>query len=432
MVLPLLVSAQGITFEHGTLKQALAKAKAENKLVFIDGFAVWCGPCKVMSNTVFKEDKVGKYFDENLVAIKVDVEKGEGPMIKRNYGISGLPGYVFLDGDGNVVYRFDSMMPTDKFMQKVQLAVSYGKEPNSVGRLAEMYEAKKNDEDFLRIYLNKLKESLSTNYTDVLEQYLKIETKVPETSQEMVKLISDHSSEIVFGGIADRIYSTNIDSDAWKPFIRKDIRENFQNLSRMMVDKTTDYAIQKKDTTLIELTLTRAAANGIKVDDERRKTVYAFYYLQTGEGEKYKKIMHDDIETYVNSIDVPKLRSVYENWQAKIAAGDQEALSMKPFAIRESDRTSFFVRNYGQFAKTTQEKAAVLRWAKVVYDLIPGNGDGMSLYANVLYNFGDKKEALKIKEAACNAIQKKEGSHTVGIVEDDFNAMKAGQPVQIR
>ena len=74
---PMLLLAQGITFEHGTLEQALAKAKAENKLVFIDGYAVWCGPCKHMAKTVFLEDTVGKYFDENFVALKVDVERGD-------------------------------------------------------------------------------------------------------------------------------------------------------------------------------------------------------------------------------------------------------------------------------------------------------------------------------------------------------------------
>lgn len=431
MVLPLLMSAQ-IKFEHGTLKQALAKAKAENKLVFIDGFAVWCGPCKHMANTVFQEDEVGKYFDKNLVALKVDVEKGEGPMIKRNFGITGLPGYVFLDGDGNVVYRFQAAMPTDKFMKEVEKAVLYGKDPNSVGRMAEKYELKKNDQDFVRMYLDKLKASSSTNYTDVLEHYLKIQTKIPETSQEMVQLLSDHSAEIIFGGNADRILTSNKDSEEWKPFIKKDIRETFQKIGRMMVDKTTTYAIDKKDTTFLEITLVRASTNGFKVDEARRKAVYAFYYLQTGEGEQYKKLMRDEIDAYVKSLDVNTLKTAYENWQKRLAEGDKSAQSLKPFAVRESERTGYYVRNYGQFAKTQQEKEDVLRWAKTAYDFIPGDGGIMSLYANVLYNFGDKKEALKIKEAAYQAILKKEGSHSVGVVQDDLNAMKAGKAVAIR
>ena len=42
----------GVKFEDLTFKEALAKAKAENKLVFMDCYTSWCGPCKKMLNTV--------------------------------------------------------------------------------------------------------------------------------------------------------------------------------------------------------------------------------------------------------------------------------------------------------------------------------------------------------------------------------------------
>src|SRR5690554_7882772 len=68
----------GIFFESLTFEEAIQKAKKENKLIFLDAYAVWCGPCKLMDRTTFKSEKVGALFNENFINIKIDMEKGEG------------------------------------------------------------------------------------------------------------------------------------------------------------------------------------------------------------------------------------------------------------------------------------------------------------------------------------------------------------------
>lgn len=430
MVFPILLMAQGIKFEHGSFNEALKKAKAENKLLFIDGYAVWCGPCKKMATTVFLEKEVGQYFDKNLIALKVDVERGEGPALKRKYGITGLPGYVFIDGDGNVVYRFNSAMPTAKFMEEVKLAVSYAKDPNSVGRLAERYESKKNDEKFVRSYLDRLKESKSTNYTDVLEHYLNIQKSIDETSKEMVVLLADHSNEIVFGGKADKIIQNNLGSDAWKLYVRKDVREAFQKLKKNMIENTTDYAVAKKDTTLLELTIDRAIQSGVKVDEMQRKRIYTFYYLQAGEGSKYKALVHNDNETYINSIDAKSLRNQYIEWKKN--TNDGKIKGITPHADRISNEISYMTQNYARFAETDQDKKDIIRWMKVSYDIMPGNSTIMSSYANLLYLFSNNKaEAIAIKEEAYQIALNSDDKNADGI-KTDIETMKAGKTIYLK
>lgn len=55
----------GISFDVHTFAEAMEKAKAENKLVFMDCYTTWCGPCRMMASQVFTQQKVGDML-ENL------------------------------------------------------------------------------------------------------------------------------------------------------------------------------------------------------------------------------------------------------------------------------------------------------------------------------------------------------------------------------
>ncbi len=87
----------GISFEHGNWDAAIAKAKKENKLIFMDAYTSWCGPCKMLQAKVFPDASLGSYFNETFINIKVDMEKGEGPQLAAKYPIRGYPTLFFID-----------------------------------------------------------------------------------------------------------------------------------------------------------------------------------------------------------------------------------------------------------------------------------------------------------------------------------------------
>ena len=78
---------KGIVFEkEGTLfNDAVKKAKATNKLLFMDCYNSWCGPCKMMSNTVFPQEKVGNFMNPKFVCLKVDMEREKVRNSAKNY-----------------------------------------------------------------------------------------------------------------------------------------------------------------------------------------------------------------------------------------------------------------------------------------------------------------------------------------------------------
>lgn len=84
-------------FRDITYKEALAAAKAEKKLVFIDFYTSWCGPCKMMMKNIFPLKEVGNYLNSKFVCIKIDAEKGEGPELAKRYQVKAYPTFVAIN-----------------------------------------------------------------------------------------------------------------------------------------------------------------------------------------------------------------------------------------------------------------------------------------------------------------------------------------------
>ncbi|MFD1142138.1 thioredoxin family protein [Larkinella insperata] len=95
----------GIQFSDAAWKAQLAKAKAEKKLVFLDAYTSWCGPCKLLQKNVFTQKEVGDFFNKEFINVKIDMEKGEGPELALQYPLEGYPTLLFIDGDGKVVKK---------------------------------------------------------------------------------------------------------------------------------------------------------------------------------------------------------------------------------------------------------------------------------------------------------------------------------------
>ena len=110
-----------VKWEEGTLAQALTKAKESGeKLVFLDCYATWCGPCKYMANTVFTTKEAGEYFNKKFVNIKIDMEKGEGINLARQFRIKGYPTFIILNSNGKELGRIVGGAEIKQFIQKVE------------------------------------------------------------------------------------------------------------------------------------------------------------------------------------------------------------------------------------------------------------------------------------------------------------------------
>lgn len=134
--------ADGIDFFQGTFQEAKILANKHSKgflkfqkerLIFVDAYATWCGPCKKMSANTFTQPSVGEYFDKYFVNLKIDCEKGEGIDLCRKWGVGAYPTLIILDTDGNIVAKQVGYMDGNQLLAWAKEVYKHRKNPSKIG-----------------------------------------------------------------------------------------------------------------------------------------------------------------------------------------------------------------------------------------------------------------------------------------------------------
>jgi len=97
--------ALAVRFEPIGLEAALRKAAEQDRLVLVDVFARWCGPCQQLDRESFVHPDVTAETDAHFVALKIDGEAGDGPAVMRRYHVVGFPTLLVLRPDGTELDR---------------------------------------------------------------------------------------------------------------------------------------------------------------------------------------------------------------------------------------------------------------------------------------------------------------------------------------
>ncbi len=151
-------AAQGVNFVEGkTLSEVEAQAQAEGKLVFVDCYTEWCGPCKMMATREFVKKEAGDYFNAKFVNFKIDMEKGEGPQVAKQYDVNAFPTFLILEPNGDLRGRLVGAAGIDEFIKKVEAALN---EEKGLPWYQKKFKAGTRDEAFLKEYVK----ILSDNY----------------------------------------------------------------------------------------------------------------------------------------------------------------------------------------------------------------------------------------------------------------------------
>jgi len=119
------VIPDGIQFNKDKkFELVLEEAKTQQKLVFMEFYADWCTPCKLMEEQVFSDKEIGKFFNKKFVNYKVNSEKGGGPDLAAIFEVRALPTLLFVDEIGRVVERREGAAFHTDLMNMAENALS--------------------------------------------------------------------------------------------------------------------------------------------------------------------------------------------------------------------------------------------------------------------------------------------------------------------
>ena len=185
---------EGIKFLDAEFGEVLALAELEGKLVFVDAYTDWCGPCKKMDKEVFSQKEAGDYYNTNFLSVKINMEKGEGIALAEKYLIFAYPSLLFVNYDGTVAHRYAGFQDQKGLLALGKIALG----GNNLEALNQQYQGGERSPAFLLKYLQASFQGADGNHVKILEDYLVTQSdwNTPEAKELIFNLLDNPNSRL--------------------------------------------------------------------------------------------------------------------------------------------------------------------------------------------------------------------------------------------
>jgi thioredoxin-related protein len=397
LLIPFLGQSQekGVQFVHDlSWQQIKAKAKAENKFIFMDCFTTWCGPCKFMSSSVFPLESVGSVVNAHFIAVEVQLDStnqdnaevktwyADAHAIAGKYRVEAYPTYLFFDPDGNLVHRNLGSSPPEVFITMVTDALDPDKQ---YYRMLAKYQAGERDSGFLRRFAYAALDAYDLeNGQKGAEDYLNTGVNLYDrTSLQLIRACTRSSR------------------DKWFPVLY----EQAQKVDSVLGPRTAERVTQ--NIILREEIYSRFPEQKTEQPDwSAIRTAVAAKYPR----EAPELVAKARVSYYLGKRDWPGVRSAVTGYlQACGSLADPSDLNSYAWAIFQNCDDMSCI-------------SAALDWSK---ESFKDNRDPnfLDTYANLLYKLGKKDDAIAWEQQAADLVPTGEKKSYL----DTIDKMKSGQ-----
>lgn len=314
--------AQGIKFEQEgtTLDKAAAKAKKENKLVFVDCYTQWCGPCKKMSRDIFPDAKVGQYMNPRFVNLKIDMEAKYAEGLSKEWQVTAYPTFIIFNADGKEIGRFMGGSDADGFIHRVEEKSAVDAAANS---LEERWNNGERNDAFLKEYLASLTATYKRDDADmVAETLLNGKEETFAADKELVDIFMKH----VNNPFASSFIYTAQHPEALKATVGERAVE--MKIKSVLGNYTNNLFVKKGVNTVLDenkFTAYQALLRRLKIEDADHYRLTVLISNAEKQGEYVDYVNY--IKEYLNTPGLDASDMTLANWA-------------KPFSIPNVDDTA--------------------------------------------------------------------------------------------
>ena len=360
---------KGMKFEHNTSwEQVLAKAKAENKFIFVDAFTTWCGPCKMMSKNIFPLEEVGDFYNAHFINLKIQLDTtnddndevkswfAAGKEIATKYNVKAFPTYLMFSPNGEIVHRAVGSSDAAKFIAKGQDAINPNKQYYTLKR---QYEAGKKDEQSLYTLAKAANDGYDQPFSkQITDEYLATQKNL--LTKENIEFLADNISSSKDKGFAELLSNP----DTFDKFLGKEYS----------ISTIRNIIIREE---VIPLLFPKGQKPNLNPDwDAALKVASAKYPVYAGEAVSFYKI-----NNYQRKGD-------WKNFGPAVVA------YMKAYGSKVSNaQMNSFAYLIFENCEDVLSVASALKWSRQSF---AANNSPMYMdtYANLLHKSGKTKEAI--------------------------------------
>lgn len=422
LLAPFALAAQGIQFETGNWNSVLAKAQKEKKLIYVDVYTTWCGPCKMLEKNIFPQKEAGDKYNALFVNYRLDAEKGEGIAFAKQYEVSGYPTNLFIDPENEkVVYRImGAPMEVSGFNANADVALAEQKDPMTLQRYEEEFAKGNRNPEFLKKYLEKT-QRLDADNDVILDAYVAtLDTK--NLSDSDVYYVAEHV-QTVYNNAVPLLYAYREVLD------RQDPGNEYSKFDKRVTSWFyPSYSIAARNKSEQQLQTLEAAILRYKPEDAQSNIFFyrKKYYEAIGDSAKSREVALEEAN-YLTGLSLNDFKTQDEKSLNEMRTGIRQQLAqmilpeganidtiieqnIAPNAIGLPSVRAANTLNDLAWEVFKDKKAGkaqleqAMQWAQKAMEFSkpyphfwPSYAD---TYAALLYRSGQKEAAIKIEEQA--------------------------------
>ncbi len=418
-----IISAQ-IHFSSVSFNEALQKASAEGKIIFLQFEAADCNQCNDVANKGFDNKEVADKINQTFFCLKIDPQHPDRSRIAASYNLDANEGFgtLFIDNSGTIIHKFLKTTTFSKeYLNQIEVALMKAGENLKINELEKEYEKGNRSFGFLQVLLEKRRalnmptDSLLDEYIDALPFDSLNSTSTLVFIAKMAPLLDSKADKALRKDQAQFNRAWYSMSLQMRVGINNTI--NFKSMEKAIKDKNEKYAI--RTAAFAQATNSSNSAAGAKAYDKNMLR----FYDETNDTTAYFKKSIAYFERYFLSVSPDSIKRFDSlNLQRMIGSAKRDTLKdgnknkiVSTIAYAPTAQNFSRELNNGayEFYKKTNNPfllAIATEWIEKALEFYK-TPQALDTYAKLLYKQGQNEKAIKaISEAI--ALQQKLGFPT--------------------